>query len=106
MRDRRWSVYRTAPCAHRFCSRRLSFRCQTKVLHATAEHALATALLALRLTLHLLADLDVDLEELGYAAVEADGLALVEVGFAIRCVDAFRRARLEETVRARVSLDG
>lgn len=31
------------------------------------------------LTLHLLADLDVDIEELGNAAVEADGLALVEV---------------------------
>jgi hypothetical protein len=33
----------------------------------------------LGLTLHLLADLDVDVEELGHAAVETDGLALVEV---------------------------
>ena len=46
-------------------------------LHATAEHATTAALPALRLALHLLADLDVGLEELGYAAVETDGLALV-----------------------------
>ena len=55
------------------------------VLHATGK-----SLPALSLALHLLADLDVDLEELRYAAVEADGLALVQVGFAVRCVDAFR----------------
>lgn len=53
-------------------------------LHATAEHATAAALPSLRLALHLLADLDVDLEELGNTAVEAHGLALVEVGFAVR----------------------
>jgi hypothetical protein len=39
--------------------------------------------------LHLLADLDIYLEEFGYAAVEADGFALVEIGFAGGCVDAF-----------------
>jgi hypothetical protein len=64
----------------------------TGILHASAE-----SLPSLGLALHLLADLDVDLEELGYAAVEADGLALVQIGFAVRCIDAFRRAGLEET---------
>jgi hypothetical protein len=51
----------------------------------------------LRLALHLLADLDVDFEEFGDAAVEADGFALVEIGFAVRRVDAFRGAGFEET---------
>lgn len=60
-------------------------------------------MLALRLALHLLANLDIDLEELGYAAVEADGLALVQIGLAVRCVDTFRRAGLEETRNMRVS---
>ena len=62
-------------------------------------HAAGETLLALGLALHLLADLDVDLEELAHAAVEADGLALVQVGFAVRCVDAFCGAGLEETAR-------
>ena len=52
-------------------------------LHAPAKHSLATALLALRLALHLLAHFYIDLEELGYAAVEADGLALIQIGFAV-----------------------
>lgn len=43
----------------------------------------ATLLVGIGLTLHLLADLDVDVEELGHAAVETDGLALVEVAFAV-----------------------
>jgi hypothetical protein len=54
-------------------------------LHAEA-HA---ALLLSSLTLHLLADLDVDVEELGHAAVETDGFALVQVGFAVVGGDAF-----------------
>ena len=69
----------------------------------TCLHAAGETLLALGLALHLLADLDVDLEELAHAAVEADGLALVEVGFAVRCVDAFRGAGLEETRSKNVS---
>lgn len=40
-------------------------------------------LVGIGLALHLLADLDVDVEELGHAAVEANGLALVEVAFAV-----------------------
>ena len=40
-------------------------------------------LVGIGLALHLLADLDVDIKELGHAAVEADGLALVEVAFAV-----------------------
>ena len=47
----------------------------------SAEHA--TALLRGGLALHLLRNLDVDLEELAHATVEADGFALVEVGFAV-----------------------
>jgi hypothetical protein len=44
------------------------------ILHAKSTH---TALLSGGLALHLLADLDVDFEEFGDAAVEADGFALV-----------------------------
>lgn len=40
-------------------------------------------LVGIGLALHLLADLDVDVEELGHAAVEADGLALVDLALAI-----------------------
>jgi hypothetical protein len=58
-------------------------------LHPT-EHSSSTAsLFALCFSLHLLAHFDVDFEELGDAAVEADRFALVEVGFAVGCVDAF-----------------
>lgn len=64
----------------------------SSILHATRE-----PLLALRLALHFLADFDIDLEELGHAAVEANGLALVEISLAVRCVDTFRGAGLEET---------
>ena len=53
----------------------------TSSLLLSAEHA--TALLRGGLALHLLRNLDVDFEELAHAAVEADGLALVEVGFAV-----------------------
>jgi len=54
------------------------------------KHAPTTLgpLLCRRLTLHLLRHLDIHLEELGHAAVEADGLALVEVGFAVLGWDA------------------
>jgi hypothetical protein len=40
-------------------------------LHSTTEHTTSTTLLSLCLALHLLANLDIDLEELGYAAVKA-----------------------------------
>jgi hypothetical protein len=59
---------------------------------------------SLRLALHLLADLDIDLEELGHTSVQAHGLALVEIGFAVRCVDAFVAAGFEETMRALASI--
>jgi hypothetical protein len=57
-------------------------------LHA-AKHTSATSTLSLRLPLHLLANLDIDLEEFGDAAVQTYGFALVEIGFAVGCVDAF-----------------
>jgi hypothetical protein len=50
------------------------------------EQTAATLLLAahgLALLLHDLADLDARIEELGRAAVEADGLALVELALAV-----------------------
>lgn len=71
-------------------------------LPATKHAAAATALRSLRLSLHLLADLDIDLEELGYAAVEAHGLALVEIGLAVRGVYAFGCAGFDEAVRLSV----
>lgn len=46
----------------------------------------------LRLALHLLADLNVHLEELGHAAVQAHGLALVEIRLTVRRIDALCRA--------------
>jgi len=51
----------------------------------------------IRLPLHLLADLHIDLKEFGHAAVEADRLALVEIGFAVVLVEAFLRAGVDET---------
>ena len=64
---------------------------QVDVSHATKTHTTTAARsLSLRsLTLHLLRDLDVDFEEFGDAAVEADGFALVQVGFAVGGRDAF-----------------
>jgi hypothetical protein len=49
------------------------------------------------LALHLLANLDIDLEELGHAPVQAHRLALVQIGLAVRCVDAFVAAGFEKT---------
>lgn len=48
--------------------------------------------------LHLLANLDVDVEELADAAVEADGLAFVQVTFTVLVGDAFLRAGFGQTV--------
>jgi len=67
------------------------------ILHAT--EAANTALLASGLSLHLLRDLDVDLEELANATVEADGLALVEVTLAVGVGDALLGAGLDKTVK-------
>lgn len=65
------------------------------------EHA-TTALLAasesLALLLHDLADLHGCVEELGCAAVEADGLALVELTLAVVVRNALLLARLLKTV--------
>jgi hypothetical protein len=56
----------------------------------------SAALLRGRLALHLLRDFDVDFEELAHAAVEAYGLALVEVGFAVLGRDALLGAGVDE----------
>lgn len=55
-------------------------------------------LVGIGLALHLLADLDVDVEELGHAAVETDGLALVEVTFAVIGGDTLLGARLGQAM--------
>lgn len=68
-------------------------------LHAEAHAAAAALRVGGSLTLHLLADLDVDVEELGDTAVQADGLALVEVAFTVVDRDTLLSARLGEAAR-------
>jgi hypothetical protein len=53
------------------------------------------------LALHLLRDLDVDVEEFGDAAVDADGLGLVQVGFAVVVGDALSGAGLGQSAGER-----
>lgn len=67
-------------------------------LHAANLLSESTPLLRLRLALHLLRHLDVDLEELAHAAVQAHGLALVQVGFAVLGGDALLGAGVDEPV--------
>jgi hypothetical protein len=64
------------------------------------EHAASAALLggALVLALHDLTDLDRRLEELCGAAVEADGLALVEIALTVVGGDALLLARVAQAV--------
>ena len=62
------------------------------------EHAGAALGTGLVLALHDLADLDRGLEELGGAAVEADGLALVELALAVVGGDALLLARVAQAV--------
>ena len=64
--------------------------------HLHAREAAASPPLCL--ALHLLADLHVDLEELCDAAIKADRLALVEIGFAVR-VDALFAAGLNKAAQ-------
>lgn len=70
---------------------------------STAEHA--AALLRGRLALHLLRHLDVNLEELAHAAVQAHGLALVEVGFAVLWGNALLGAGVDEPAKVKVWLE-
>lgn len=67
-------------------------------LHAEA-HTAALLRVGGSLALHLLADLDVDVEELGDTAVQADGLALVQVTFAVVGGNALLGAGLGETAQ-------
>lgn len=66
------------------------------LFHATDLAAVRLHLLAI--SLHKLVRLHVRLEELGGAAVEADGLALVDLALAVVGGDAFPRADLGEAV--------
>lgn len=68
-----------------------------------AKHA--STLLSLRLALHLLANLDIDLEELGYAAVQAHGLALVQIRLAVRRVYAFGCAGFDEPGKGKMLVE-
>lgn len=73
--------------------------CHPPFHHLCAEHASATTSLPLvRLALHLLGDLDVDFKELGYAAVQAYGLALVQVALAVCVGDALLGACVDESI--------
>ena len=58
----------------------------------------ATSTTGLGLLLQLVRDLLVRLEELGGAAVEAHGLALAEVAFAVRLVNALEGADLDHAI--------
>jgi hypothetical protein len=69
-----------------------SFDLQLSTKHATSS------LLPLCLSLHLLRNLDIDLEELAHASVQTYGFALVEVPFAVGGIDAFFAAGLYESV--------
>lgn len=69
----------------------------SRLFLSTAEHS--TALLRLRLALHLLRHLDVDFEELAHAAVQAHGLALVEFAFAVLRGNALLGAGVDEPKR-------
>lgn len=95
------SIRRQGPYAA--CRRplRLFIRTFSRLL-LSAEHTTA-ALLRGRLTLHLLRDFDVDFEELAHTAVEADGLALVEVGFAVLGRNALLGAGIDEPGKEMVS---
>jgi hypothetical protein len=68
------------------------------------KHTPTSSLLLLRLALHLLAHLDIDLEELGDTAVETHGFAFVQVWLAVGCVDAFFGAGCYEAVLKEYSL--
>lgn len=68
-------------------------------LHAKAH---TTTLLLASTLLHLLADLDVDVEELGDTAVQADRLALVQVALAVVGGDALLGAGLGEAVDGKI----
>jgi hypothetical protein len=59
----------------------------------------STSLLLCSLSLHFLRHFNVDLEELRYAAVEADGFALVKVGLAVLIGDALLCARVDQSER-------
>lgn len=71
--------------------------CGVGLLHAKSTAHTAT-LATGSLSLHLLRHLDVDLEELGDAAVQAYRFALVQVGFTVGWRDALLRAGLDEAV--------
>ena len=70
----------------RFCLRFFPF--------SHAKHASTSSLFPSRLSLHLLADLDVDLEELCHASIQTDRLSFVEIAFAVVGRYAFLRTRL------------
>ena len=79
------------------CRRMFASGATESILHAKATNT--TALSTGSLSLHLLGNLDVDLEELGHAAVEADRFALVQIGFAVAGGDALLGAGLDKTAK-------
>lgn len=71
---------------------------EASLLEETTSALLGPGAHGLALLLHDLADLDGRVEELGGAAVEADGLALIELGLAVVCGDALLLARVLKAV--------
>ena len=59
-----------------------------------AKHASTSSLSPSRLSLHLLADLDVDFEELCHASIQTNRLSFVEIAFAVVGRYALLRTRL------------
>jgi hypothetical protein len=59
-----------------------------------AKHASTSSLSPSRLSLHLLADLDVDFEELCHASIQTNRLSFVEITFAVVGRYALLRTRL------------
>lgn len=57
----------------------------------------ASALSLVRFSLHLFRDFDVHLEELCNTSIQADGLALVQLGFAVVVGNAFLGACVDES---------
>jgi hypothetical protein len=74
-------------------------RIRLDTLHAKAH---TTTLLLTSALLHLLANLNVDIEELGDTAVQADGLALVQIALAVVGGDTLLGAGLGEAREEKV----
>ena len=67
------------------------------LLHPKSPLTSSSTLSASRIALHFLTDLDIHLEELGYASIQADGFAFVQLAFSVVGGYTLLGARLGET---------